>query len=228
MFIGHYAPALALAPSARRVPLWALFVAVQLLDFGWDAFVLVGLEHLRLTPGFTASNDLDLYDMPLTHSLAAAIVWALVAGAVTLRLAQGSGAERRWAAGVVALAVGSHWLLDLIVHVHDLSLAGGSTPRVGLGLWNHPVAEVALEVGTVLAAGAWAAYRARRDEASDARARRLLMFSIVLAAVALVERVVPPATSTTQLVAMAFVSYVVLALAAWRVERGVGAGAAAA
>src|SRR5205823_6358437 len=110
---------------------------VQLLDFGWDAFVLFGIEHVRITPGITASNPLDLYDMPLTHSLLAALAWSGLAAAVTYAAMQ----RDPRAAMVVGLAVLSHWLLDLIVHRPDLTLAGESTAHVGLGLWNYPAQE---------------------------------------------------------------------------------------
>jgi hypothetical protein len=206
VFIGHYAPALALKPSAPRVPLWGLFVAVQLLDFGWDALVFAGVEHVRLTPGITASNPLDLYDMPWTHSLLAALLWSAAAAALAWRALDARSAA------IVALAVFSHWALDLIVHRPDLSLAGASTPSFGLGLWNYPLPEIALEIGSVIAAGAWAA------RASKAK-RAVWVLTAVLASVAVVERLMPPPASVTQVAASAFVAYVLFALAARRVDR---------
>ncbi len=212
MFIGHYAPALALKPLAPRVPLWVLFVAVQLLDFGWDALVFLGVEHVRITPGITAANDLDLYDMPLTHSLVAALVWSAVAALAAWRLTRGGERERRVAGGVVGLAVLSHWLLDLVVHRPDLTLAGESTAHVGLGLWNYPVLETSLEVGLVIAGGLLAAR-------APARRRAVLALTSVLALVAVVERLVPPPATVTQLVVSAFAAYVVFAGAAALVDR---------
>ncbi|MGH7630259.1 MAG: hypothetical protein ACREOF_12950 [Gemmatimonadales bacterium] len=63
----------------RRIPLWALFIAVQLLDVLWVPLVLLGIEKVRIAPGITASNPLDLYYMPYTHSLVAAILWSAIA-----------------------------------------------------------------------------------------------------------------------------------------------------
>lgn len=206
MFIGHYAPALALKSAAPRVPLWALFVAVQLLDFGWDTFVLVGVEHVRITPGITASNALDLYDMPLTHSLLAALVWSALAAVVTWRLRDARSAA------VVGLAVVSHWIADLLVHRPDLTLAGETTPHVGLGLWNYPLLATGLEVGLVVVAGLFAARAAKVP-------RAMLVLTALLAAVAIVERLVPPPASVTQLVLSAFGAYVLFAFAAARVDR---------
>ena len=76
MFIGHYGPAYAIKAIRPTIPLWLLFVAVQLVDVGWALLVLLGVEKVRIVPGITASNPLDLYYMPYTHSLAAAALWA--------------------------------------------------------------------------------------------------------------------------------------------------------
>jgi len=47
---------------------------------------------------------------------------------------------------VVALAVFSHWLLDVLVHRPDLPLYG-DTHKLGLALWNFPLPALALEAG---------------------------------------------------------------------------------
>ena len=79
----------------------------------------LGIEKFRIVPSFTASNALDLYYMPFTHSLPGSVVLSLLLGGVaTLFFRQRRG--RVFA--VVALAVFSHWLLDLVVHVPDLAL----------------------------------------------------------------------------------------------------------
>jgi hypothetical protein len=80
MLIGHYAPALVLSRLRPSVRLGPLFVATQLVDVGWGLCILAGVEHARIVPGFTASNDLDLWDMSYTHSLVATGIWALAAG----------------------------------------------------------------------------------------------------------------------------------------------------
>src|SRR5439155_1492753 len=79
MFVGHYGISFAAKKAEPRVPLWVLFIAVQLLDVLWAPFVLVGIEKVRIVPGITASNPLDLYYMPYSHSLLAAIGWSVVA-----------------------------------------------------------------------------------------------------------------------------------------------------
>ena len=170
--------------------------------------MLVGWEHFRIVPGFTATNDLDLYDMPWTHSLAAALVWSAVAALVAWRVWNARSAL------VVAIAVFSRWLLDLLVHAGDLTLAGNDTAHVGFGLWNHPTIEIAVEISTVIVGGVIAS-----RAVGEAR-RRVLGLTALLVAFAIIERVMPSPASVTQLVLSAFASYVVLALAAWWAERG--------
>src|SRR3546814_1211023 len=94
-----------------------------------------------------------LYHMPYTHSLLCAALcaarFAALVGFVTRRRAAAVGA------GLVVL---SHWLLDLIVHIPDLTLFG-APPKLGLGLWNHPLIEMPLEIA--LTGGALLYYAAR-------------------------------------------------------------------
>jgi hypothetical protein len=145
MLIGHYGPSFAGKAIERTIPLWVLFIAVQLLDVFWSIFVLLGIEKVRIVPGITKTNPFDLYYMPYTHSLPAALAWALAAGLAwaLIRKAQG------WQGpAVVSGAVFSHWILDLIVHRPDLPLYGNSF-KVGLGLWNFPAIAFLLELAFV-------------------------------------------------------------------------------
>src|SRR2546430_4352852 len=77
MFVGHYGVSFAAKRLDKTIPLWVLFLAVQLLDVGWGILVPLGVEKVRIVPGITASNPLDLYYMPFTHSLVAALLWSL-------------------------------------------------------------------------------------------------------------------------------------------------------
>src|SRR5258706_15404756 len=94
MFVGHYGVSFAAKRGDRSIHLWVLFLAVQLLDVFWSFFVLVGIEKVRIVPGITASNPLDLYYMPYTHSLVAALLWSLGA-AVAYRAIPKRSEERR-------------------------------------------------------------------------------------------------------------------------------------
>lgn len=146
MFVGHYGVSFAAKRGDKSIPLWVLFLAVQLLDVFWGAFVLLGIERVRIIPGITASNPLDLYYMPYTHSLVAALLWSLGAY-VAYRMVRGFGASHRPAL-LVALAVFSHWVLDFIVHRPDLALIDDA-PKVGLGLWNYPAPAFLLEIAVL-------------------------------------------------------------------------------
>ncbi len=150
MFIGHYGPALAAKPVQPRIPLWLLFIAVQWMDVCWSILVLLGVEKLRIVPGFTEGSSLDLYFMPYTHGLLGAAVLALTFGIICALFFR----ERRaLTIAVLAGAVFSHWLLDLVVHVPDLPLIGDRM-KVGFGLWRHVAISLPLEI-VILFAGAW-------------------------------------------------------------------------
>ena len=151
MFIGHWAAAFAAAAAHKRAPkLGTLFVAAQLVDWGFFALATVGVEKMRIVPGATTMNPLDLYHMPYTHSLLGSSLWAIAFAIVLL-------AWRRdpLTAGIGGMVVLSHWLLDLVVHRPDLTLAGHA-PRLGFGLWNLP--EVAMPLEILLTLGAFALY----------------------------------------------------------------------
>ena len=133
-----------------------LFIAVQLLDVIWAPLVLLGVEKVRIVPGITASNPLDLYYMPYTHGLPAALAWSLVGGIAYQLLARPSSAR---SSIIVGLAVFSHWVLDFIVHRPDLPLYD-NTMKVGLGLWNYPAVALCLEM-FLLFGGIWLCFRGR-------------------------------------------------------------------
>lgn len=144
MYIGHFAPALAVSAATPEAPrLGTLFAAAQLIDLVFFPLVIAGVEHMRVVPGITAMNPLDLYHMPYTHSLLAATLWGLAFGLVVLIAARNLSAGI-WAAVVVA----SHWLLDLLVHRPDLTFSG-HPPKIGLGLWDYPWIEMPLELALV-------------------------------------------------------------------------------
>jgi hypothetical protein len=171
MFIGHFAPALIAAARPKAAGLGSLFVAAQLVDIGFAALLVPGVEAMRIVPGITAMNPMDLYQMPYTHSLLGAVTWALLFGLLVWR------ATKRPAAAIgAALVVVSHWFIDLLVHIPDLTLFG-APPRLGLGLWNHPLIAMPLEI--LLIGGAFLYYR-RRTQAPTGD-RRLWVLAALLA-----------------------------------------------
>jgi hypothetical protein len=142
MFVGHYGPAFALKRAVPETSLFALGIAVQLVDVAWGVFVLTGIEQVRIVPGFTESNSLDLHYMPFTHGLLATLLWAIAGGLGAWLLA---GRKTPRVGVAVALAVASHWLLDVLMHRPDLPLYADEM-KVGLGLWNHRWPAFAAEI----------------------------------------------------------------------------------
>jgi membrane-bound metal-dependent hydrolase YbcI (DUF457 family) len=160
MFAGHYGVSFACKGVEQRLPLWLLFLAVQFVDILWCILILLGIEKVRIVPGITATNPFDLYYMPYTHSLVAAVVWsALVFLGYRMFFSRRSASRDRLAL-FLALAVFSHWILDLLVHRPDLPLYD-NTHKLGLGLWNYPMPTFALEAA-ILFGGIWIYMRSTR------------------------------------------------------------------
>jgi hypothetical protein len=140
MFIGHFGVAFAAKRYSPRTSLGTTFVAAQLADLLWPAFLLLGWEHVQIVPKGNPFLTLEFTDYPWSHSLLMEVVLGAALGVVYFALTRyGRGAL------VVALLVPSHWLLDLIVHVPDLPLRPGGAARLGLGLWNFPAATLVVE-----------------------------------------------------------------------------------
>ncbi|MEQ1931779.1 MAG: hypothetical protein ABL957_14780 [Parvularculaceae bacterium] len=212
MFIGHYAPAVALKAVSKGPPLWHYFIAVQLLDYLWAIFILTGVEQARIVPGFLAASDLDLYNMPYTHSLAAALFWSLAAGAayrLALNPRAGGGA-----AIAIACAVFSHWLADLLVHGKDLALYPGSEQKLGFALWESIPVSQTLEFG-LLAAGGLLYIGATRPKGPVGRIAPFVVLAVLAAAQAF-NLVGPPPPGIETPAVLALISYTAFAaLAFW-------------
>jgi hypothetical protein len=205
VFVGHYGVSYAAKRVDDSVPLWILFLAVQLLDVIWAPLVLLGVERVRIVPGFTATNPLDLYYMPYTHSLVAALLWSAGA-AVGYRLLVRSATSG--ASGIVGLAVFSHWVLDLIVHRPDLPLYDNAA-KVGLGLWNRPGLAFALEA--LLSLGGLMLLLARRP----ARRVGAVLFGLIMLAVQAYVFFGPPPASPAAIASTALGAYAAFALVIW-------------
>ncbi|MBJ7500843.1 MAG: hypothetical protein JHC57_13915 [Sphingopyxis sp.] len=202
MFIGHFAPALIAAARPRAAGLGTLFVAAQLVDIGFAALLIPGVEAMRIVPGITAMNPMDLYHMPYTHSLLGALIWATLFGALVWL-----ATKRKEAATGAALVVVSHWFVDLLVHIPDLTLYG-MPPKLGLGLWNHPPIAMPLEI--LLIGGAFV-YYLRRTEAPKGNGRLWLLAGLLAFAQAAdwfgpKEPVYSPAIPATMLFAYALLA----------------------
>ena len=148
MLIGHYGPAFIIKAIDKRVPLWGLFIAVQVPDIIWGILILLGVEKANINPSLT-SNPLDLSYMPYSHGLLSCIVYSLLIVAILLLFK-----TKKQIAWWMGLAVFSHWLLDFLSHRPDLPVYG-DTMKIGLGLWNYPTLAVIVEVGIFVVGAIW-------------------------------------------------------------------------
>ena len=210
MFVGHYGVSFAAKSGDDSIPLWVLFVAVQLLDVVWAPLVLLGVERVRIVPGITATNPLDLYYMPYTHSLVAALLWSAAILLIYRLVVRSAGL--RGAAIILGLAVFSHWVLDLIVHVPDLPLYD-NTAKVGFGLWNYRAIAFGLEAACLFG-GMWLYLRT-----APVRRLPMVIFGLVMLGVQAYIFFGPPPASGSSIAWTAMVAYAAFALVAARLER---------
>ena len=140
MFIGHFGVGLGAKKAAPKVSLGTLFMASQFLDLLWPTFLMLGWEHVKIQPGMTKMTPLNFTDYPLSHSLLMAVVWGALFAMVYFLI------KRNYTGSIVlGLAVISHWVLDLFVHIPDLPVFPGSHSYLGFGLWNNKMLSVTLE-----------------------------------------------------------------------------------
>ena len=219
MFLGHYGVAFALKRAEPKISLGTLFVAAQLVDLLWGVFLLLGWEHVRVLPDENPLLTLQFYDYPITHSLVGGLAWGVAAAALYYSWPTRDTTRHWQAAGMVGVAVASHWLLDLIVHVRDLPLAGNDSPKLGLGLWRHAGLAVGLEL--LVLAGGVALYVGSRSRRHPVRPVRLALLLVLLAGTYAASILGPPPPSVTAIGLGDIGFLIVIALvAAWADQAG--------
>jgi hypothetical protein len=135
--VSHAATALPLTRQAPRAGLWTLLIAVQAIELLWVIFTYTGLEHIDIIDG-----RIHLGFLPYSHSVGSALMFAAVAWAMVRTLSR----DTRLAT-VIAIAIVSHVVLDIIHHEPDIRLLPFLRgPRLGLGLTLHPLADALVEV----------------------------------------------------------------------------------
>ena len=214
MFLGHYGVALALKRKEPKVSLGTLFIACQLVDVLWGLFLVLGWEHVRMLADDNPLLRFQFYDYPISHSLLGVLAWSLAAAALYYSWPTRDTSRHWQAAALVGATVASHWVLDLVVHVPDLPLAGNDSPKLGLGLWNHFELSVAVEL-VLLATGA-AVYirgRSRRHPVRPARLGLVLLLLVGMYAASLFGPP-PPSIAAIGLGDVGFLLFMGL-LAAW-------------
>jgi hypothetical protein len=202
MFVGHYSVALAAKRFTPRTSLGILFIAVQLLDVVWAPLILLGAEHARIVPGLLPASSLDLYDMPWTHGLVAAIAWSWFA----FRFSKNA---------VLGACIMSHWVLDFVTHRPDLPLFRGGT-KVGLGLWHYR--EATLFVEAALLIGGLLVYERSTRAKTAAGEYAMRVFVGVMILIEAYNLYGPIPGSIQQVAISAEIAYVVFAAVAWRLD----------
>lgn len=142
MLVGHFAAGLFAKRADPRSSLGTFVLASMAADLLWCIFLLAGIERVAVQAGTTTQNSLRAIEIGYSHGLLPDLMWAaLFAGIWFWR--------RRSArsAGILFLAVLSHWLLDFVSHSQDMPLLPGVQRFFGLGLWDSLPATLILEGG---------------------------------------------------------------------------------
>ncbi len=135
MLTGHFGVSYALKAKEKHASLGLLFLAVGFADLIWSLFIHFGVEKAQIVPTLPSSR-LNLYYMPFDHSLVGILFWSIVIYVLFRFLPAGQGARKSMIALVMALAVFSHFVLDIPVHRADLALFDNAY-KIGLGLYNY-------------------------------------------------------------------------------------------
>lgn len=141
MFLGHFGAGFAGKKIDKTASLGTYFMAAQWIDLIWPILILLGIEKVEVKPGISSVTPLDFVYYPLSHSLLAVFIWAILFGLVYYLIKKNLKASV-----VLGLLVLSHWFLDLIVHIPDLPILPGTDLKVEFGLWNNFAATLILEV----------------------------------------------------------------------------------
>ena len=217
MFAGHIGAALALGRAERRVNPGVFVLAALLLDLVLWIFVLLGWESVAIPANFAGTHQ-PVFVFPYSHGLLAAIAWSLLAGTATVALYRHLKAERLRAAVFVGLAVFSHWLLDALVHAPEMPIAGESSRKLGLGLWNSMPAALFVEALITLA-GLWL-FVATANLARGKRATLVVVTLVALAFTVTGMTVAPAPPSVAAMADSSLVTIVVVsALVGWLGKR---------
>ena len=213
MFAGHIGAALAIGRAERRVNVGVFMLAALLLDLALWLFVLVGWESVAIPPNFASTHQPE-FIFPYSHGLLASVAWSVLAGSVAFAACSSLGRARLRAATLVFAAVFSHWLLDALVHAPELPVAGATSAKVGLGLWQHMPLALAVE-GLILVAGL--ALFLSGAVLSRARKRwcvALCMLTLVFTVLGMSVAPPPPSAGAMALSSMVTIA-IVCALAYW-------------
>src|SRR5881628_1540375 len=99
MFIGHFAVGLAAKEFAPRSSMGVLIAAPILLDLLWPIFLLLGWEHVSITPNSNSFLRLQFDSYPISHGLVAVLGWATLFASLYFGFT-------RYASGAIVIWIG--------------------------------------------------------------------------------------------------------------------------
>lgn len=214
MFVGHYGLALAARSAAPGVSLGTLFVATQSMDIVFSVLLLTGTEEVRIHTGAEKPGGVEMEFVLYSHSLPAALVLSLAAGALLWFLTSGPRPHRRRAAVIVASVTASHYVLDIVTRTADLPVLSHEA-ELGLGV----ATPIGLVIETaLLLVGLWLYLRATtaRDRLGTfgvpVLVAGLILFNVYVAAS-------PPPQGALGLAMSQLGAYVFLAVVAFWLDR---------
>jgi len=217
MFIGHYGIAFGLKKFDQTISLGLLFLAVQFVDILWTIFVFFGIERVEIVPGITKANPLNFVYYPFTHSLIATLFWGAIAYLVFRFLIKRKLSANNKTAIIIAAAVLSHFVLDLLAHRPDLPVFTNDSFKMGLGLWNYVLISYFIET-LIFAAGLWKYYQITDGKTFGAK-YGMLIFAVILVIFNTINLIGPPPPDINMLAIFGLTNYLILAAVAFWLDK---------
>jgi hypothetical protein len=208
MFVGHLGAGLILRSPNHRIGLGTLFLCSMALDIILWILVLAHIETVHSPEKLNSMADIR-FDFPYSHSLVAAIGWALFAFALVYCWRH--DVPSSLAAGAVVF---SHFILDWLVHIPELPIATENSTKLGLGLWQN--LSLAWTIECAIAAAGLILYL-KRNRPTKPRALSLAILILLLTIMTIAGQA--SKTPPPSIIAMAATSLasilIITALAAW-------------
>ena len=135
MFVGHLGAGLALKRAEKSINPGVLFGTALFVDALLAVLILLGVEHVTAPADYAGKHYLT-FMFPFSHGLIVNIMWSALAFLVYRIFTRSRTNTKRYSA-IVALAVFSHFVLDVIVHVPDMPVLGQDSIKLGFGLWEY-------------------------------------------------------------------------------------------
>lgn len=214
MFIGHFGIGLALKKADKILSLGLLFIAVQLSDLIYGVTLLTGIEKVSIVEGANPLTSAQYTFFPYSHSLVATLVLAGLVALIFLIFPFRSSLPKSRTALVMATAVTSHFVLDVVSHNPDIDLLGNGAYKIGLGLWNYPIASYIVEA-LLLIAGLWIYLKSTKGKDFSGRYSLPILSVILLILNAVITFVLYPTNVENFTVAMLVVYLVTIIIAFW-------------